>query len=314
MKIAIAGAGAMGGRFGYMLFKAGYDVTLIDQWVPHVEAIREHGFKINLDGEDICAKIPIFFPEEVAAKEEKYDLIVLYTKSMQLDSMLETLGSVVTHEDTFVICLLNGIGHEEVVKKYVPITNILLGNTMWTAGLVGPGKIKLHSTGHVDFSELHPNGKEMAKKAVDAFNDAGLNAVYAEDVYFQIYRKATLNGVMNSLCTILDANMHNVGMANGSWQLMEGIVEEFAAVAAAEGVKFDKEEVFESLKSCFDKDGIGAHFPSMHQDLIGQHRLTEIDSLNGYIAQKGKEHGIPTPICACIAKLIHCKEDLLKAT
>ena len=55
MKIAVAGAGAMGGRFGYMLWKAGYDVTLIDQWVPHVEAIREHGFRINLDGEEICA-------------------------------------------------------------------------------------------------------------------------------------------------------------------------------------------------------------------------------------------------------------------
>jgi len=313
MKIAIAGAGAMGGRFGYMLWKAGHDVTLIDQWVPHVEAIREHGFWINLDGEDVCARIPILFPEEAAANGEKYELVVLYTKSMQLDSMLTALGPVVTREDTFVLCLLNGIGHETVVKQYVPVTNILLGNTMWTAGLVGPGSIKLQNTGHVDFCELHPNGKEMSKKAVDAFNDAGLNAVYAEDVYYQIYRKAVLNSVMNSLCTILDANMHDVGTAGCSWPLMVGIVEEFAAVAAVEDVKFDKEEAFASLKKCFDKDGIGVHFPSMHQDLIGQHRLTEVDSLNGYIAQKGKEHGIQTPFCICITNLIHCKEELLKA-
>ena len=46
MKIAIAGAGAMGCRFGYMLTKAGQDVVLIDEWPAHIEAIRTNGLQV----------------------------------------------------------------------------------------------------------------------------------------------------------------------------------------------------------------------------------------------------------------------------
>ena len=313
MKIAIAGAGAMGGRFGYMLHKAGNDVTLIDQWEPHVAAIREKGFQINLNGEDIIAKLPIYFPAEVVSSKMEFELIILFTKAMQLEGMLQALGPVITNKDTYVICLLNGIGYEKILEKYVLQKNVLFGNTMWTAGLVGPGKIKLQGTGTVDFRNLHPDGEEMAHKVVKLFTDAGLSGVYTEDVHHTIYKKACVNGTVNGLCTLLDVNMNGLSIASCGQDMIRAIIAEFAAVAAVEGVKLDQEAIAAFILNACDLNVVGRHYPSMYQDLIGQNRLTEIDYINGVIVKKGKEYGIPTPYCAFLTELVHCKEDILKA-
>ena len=53
------------------------------------------------------------------------------------------------------------------------------------------------------------------------------------------------------------------------------------------------------------------HYPSMHQDLIQNHRKTEIDYLNGYVSRKGKEYGINTPYCDTVTIIIHGRENML---
>ena len=316
MKIAVAGVGAMGGRYAYALYTSGQDVTLIDQWVPHVKAIREHGYQINLNGEDICAKMPVYFPQEVLEAGTEFELVILYVNALQLEGMLQAILPIVTNPKTYVLCMLNGMGHETVIEKYVPITNILLGNTMWTGGLVGPGKIKLSGNGTADFRELHPDGKEMALKTVDVLNTAGLNAKYTENVFYQIYKKASLNGATNALCTLLEANLHAFGSTNAAAAIVRPILEEYAAVAAAENIHLDVDEQMAVLEQrVYDPvNGIGTHFPSMYQNLIAQGRLTEVDCINGIVAEKGARYGISTPYNAFITKLIHCKEEILKIT
>ena len=314
MKIAVAGVGAMGGRYAYALYKSKQDVTLIDQWVPHVEAIRENGYQINLNGEDLCIHMPVYFPHEVLEAGTEFDLVILFVNALQLESTLQALLPIVTNPKTYVLCMLNGMGHEAVIEKYVPITNILFGNTMWTAALLGPGKIKLTGNGTADFRELHPDGKEMALKTVDVLNAAGLNANYTENVFYQIYKKASLNGASNALCTLLEVNLHDFGSTHDAAAITRTMLEEYAAVAAAENVHLDVDEQMAMLERIYDPvNGIGTHFPSMYQNLIVQGRLTEVDCINGIVAEKGARYGIPTPYNAFIAELIHCKEELLNA-
>lgn len=83
MKIAIAGAGAMGSRIGLMLHQSGNDVILIDRWPEHIEAIREHGLVADFNGEEVVAKIPIYSPEELIESQTQVDLIVALTKANQ---------------------------------------------------------------------------------------------------------------------------------------------------------------------------------------------------------------------------------------
>ncbi|CAJ1187309.1 panE protein [Companilactobacillus paralimentarius DSM 13238 = JCM 10415] len=311
MKIIIAGAGAMGSRFGIMLHRGGNDVTLVDGWPAHVEAIGQNGLKANFNGEDITEQIPVMLPSEVKG-DTKADLIILFTKSMQLAEMLQDVKPLIA-ENTKILCLLNGIGHEDTIEKYIPMENIFIGNTMWTAGLVGPGEVKLFGNGSVELQNLGQNQEDAAKDLAKVLSESGLNAKYSDNIHYSIYRKACVNGTMNCLCSILDVNMAEFGATKPAHDIVVTVVNEFAAVAKHEGVDLDVDEVVAHVESCFDPETIGKHYPSMYQDLIKNNRLTEIDYINGAVSRKGKKYQIPTPYCDLLTQLIHCKEDILGA-
>ena len=311
MKIAIAGAGAMGSRFGVMLKKSGNDVLLIDGWQDHIDAIKKNGLKVNYNNEEITVDIPIVHQSEVP-NDVQFDLIILFTKAMQLERMLQDVKSLIA-DHTEVLCLLNGIGHEDVIEKFVPMKKIFIGNTMWTAGLEGPGKVKLFGNGSVELQNLEKGQEAPAKKLAEILSAAGLNAKYSDNISYSIYRKACVNGTMNGLCTILDVNMAGLGATKPSHDMVVTIVNEFAAVARNENVDLDISEVVQHVKTCFDPTTIGMHYPSMHQDLIKNNRLAEIDYINGAVSRKGKKYGVATPYCDFLTQLVHSKEEILKA-
>ncbi|WP_178198093.1 2-dehydropantoate 2-reductase [Ligilactobacillus sp. Marseille-Q7487] len=311
MKIAIAGAGAMGSRFGIMLAKGGNEVTLIDGWPAHVEAIKKEGLKANFNGEDITVNLPIMLQSKVSAQTHA-DLIILFTKAMQLDQMLQDIKPLIA-QHTEVLCLLNGIGHEDVIEKYVPMEKIFIGNTMWTAGMEGPGKVKLFGNGSIELQNLGKGQEEAAQKLAAVLSESGLNAKYSDNIHYSIYRKACVNGTMNGLCTVLDVNMAGLGQTSTAHDMVVTIVNEFASVAKCEGVNLDVAEVIAHVESCFDASTIGMHFPSMHQDLIKNNRLTEIDYINGAVSRKGKKYNVATPYCDFLTQLVHAKEQILGA-
>jgi len=310
MKTAMAGAGAMGSRFGYMLSQAGKDVILIDQWEENVKTIREKGLQVNKDGEVSTIQIPIYYPSELEALEIEVDLIIVFVKSLQLEGMLQAIQPIIKPR-TSVLCLLNGIGHETILERYVSTENAFLGNTMWTAGLEGPGKVKLLGSGSVALQNRSPESKERAVEIAALLSEAGLKASYSDHVIVEIYKKACANGSTNALCTLLDANLNTFGNTSCAEDIVRAFIDEYADVAAVEGVVLDREAITAFVKSAFDPSGIGRHYPSMYQDLMLNKRLTEIDCINGIIVEKGKRYGIKTPYCAFITQLIHCKEEIM---
>ena len=310
MKFMIAGAGAMGSRFGLMLHQKGHDVLLIDTWQEHVETINEKGLRVDYNGDKIVEKIPAVLLENIKKTPEKVDWVIVLTKSMALEKMMQGIKSTIS-ENTKVLCLLNGLGHEEILEKYVPHENIFIGNTMWTAGLDGPGEITLFGEGSVTLQNLEPKKEEEARHLVKVLSDAGLNGYYSDNILKAIYAKACVNGTMNGLCTLLEVNMATFGSTSVAKEIVEKIVAEFDAVARKENVVLDLPEVYHKIESCYNVEKIGRHYPSMYQDLIQHHRLTEIDVINGAIVRKGEKYGVPTPYCAFLTQLIHAKEEIL---
>jgi 2-dehydropantoate 2-reductase len=312
MKIAIAGAGAMGSRLGLMLHESGNSVTLIDQWPAHIDAIRKDGLIANFNGQEVVAKIPIYSPEEITQENEHVDLIIALTKAQQLDAMIHAIQPIIT-KNTYVLCLLNGLGHEDVLEKYIPKENILVGITMWTAGLEGPGHVKLLGDGEIELENIAPAAKDFALEVVAVFEKAGLNPSYSNNVRYSIWRKACVNGTLNGLCSLLDCNIAELGGLPVTENLVKTLISEFAKVAAQEGIVLDQAEVYTHIEQTYDPNGIGLHYPSMYQDLIKNHRLTEIDYINGAVWRKGQKYNIDTPFCAMLTQLIHGKEVLLNA-
>lgn len=309
MKVVIAGSGAMGVTYGSMLIKSGHEVTFIDLWDKNIDAINNNGISfINLGNEEnIRAKA--YLPKDF---NDKPDLLIVFTKSMQLREMLENVKHLIGN-NTKVLCLLNGLGHIDTLKDFISPDKILMGVTVLTAGMKGPGIFACSNYGKTEIQNIDPKGKESAIKVVDAINSSGLPCVYSEDILFSIWRKACINGTMNCCCALLDCNMLQLGQIENSRKLLGNIVKEFSDVAKTQGVNLDVKKMTDLVCWYTSTEFQGVHhYPSMHQDLIQNKRKTEIDYLNGYVARKGKEAGISTPYCDLITIFIHGKESVLE--
>ncbi|MBI5974823.1 ketopantoate reductase family protein [Staphylococcus canis] len=301
-KIGIAGAGAMGGRIGTYIKQAGYDVTLIDNWEDHVNRINEKGMEIQTETKTYTVEVPAVLTKDVS---EPFDLIVILTKSMHSEKMLEQLqnqGSI--HEGTAILSMMNGLGHEERLSQYVPMSQIYLAVTMWTAGLRGPGQLLLEGEGSIDLQRADGEKDERTEYILNVLNEAGLNAQISDDVFKSIWSKATVNSVLNPLCTILDKTIYEFGSYSESRDMIVPLIDEIVAVAKAKNINLDRTALLDKIEATYPKETQGLHYPSMHQD-FNKGRLTEIDYLNGQIAAYGKEVNVPTPLNEMITHLIH---------
>ena len=304
MKILFAGAGALGSRFGYMLFKNGEDVTFVDLWKEHVENITNNGLRVIIDDKELgYYNIPTYYPYDV---EGEYDVIFVATKSMQLRNMLAKVKHLM-HENTKIICILNGLGHVDTLKEFVKEENILIGVTVWTSGLGGPGVLKAYGSGKTEIKQVKEENLEATKALIDRLNKAGLNMKYSDNTFQSIWHKAGLNCVLNTYCTLIDCNIGEYGSYEQNLELTRAVLNEVTEVGRAEGVDVLQEVIEKNIENCFDPNTAGLHYPSLYQD-IKNGRLTEIDYLNGAISKLGKKHNILTPVCDAVTLMIHAKE------
>ena len=304
MKILFAGAGALGSRFGYMLFKNGEDVTFVDLWKEHVENITNNGLRVIIDDKELgYYNIPTYYPYDV---EGEYDVIFVATKSMQLRNMLAKVKHLM-HENTKIICILNGLGHVDTLKEFVKEENILIGVTVWTSGLGGPGVLKAYGSGKTEIKQVKEENLEATKALIDRLNKAVLNMKYSDNTFQSIWHKAGLNCVLNTYCTLIDCNIGEYGSYEQNLELTRAVLNEVTEVGRAEGVDVLQEVIEENIENCFDPNTAGLHYPSLYQDMKNG-RLTEIDYLNGAISKLGKKHNILTPVCDAVTLMIHAKE------
>ncbi|NQJ21997.1 2-dehydropantoate 2-reductase [Streptococcus suis] len=303
MRVYIAGSGAMGCRFGYQLSKTNHEVILLDNWDAHIDAIRENGLRVTGDFDE-TVQLPIMKPTEA---REVADLIILLTKADQLPKMLLDIKGIIG-EQTKVLSLLNGLGHATTMRRYVPDESIMVGVTIWLAGLKGPGHVHLEGPGSIAVQNMVGDSQSV-EGIVDMFNEAGLNATYDDHVINAIWQKACVNGTMNPTCTVLNCTIGELFGTEGGLNLVQGIFKEFIAVAKSETDGIDEAAIWKYIMDTSKK--ASNHYPSMHQDLVQNSRKTEIDYLNGAVVFKGKRAGIPTPYCQMITEMIHAKEAML---
>ena len=126
-----------------------------------------------------------------------------------------------------VLCLLNGIGHEDTIEKYVATDKIFLGNTLWTADLIGPGQVRLFGEGSVELQNIGEGKEAAAKELAEVLTASGLNASYSENIRYSIYRKACVNGTLNGFmfnfgcqhCTVWKYSHCTTNGANHCWRI-----------------------------------------------------------------------------------------------
>jgi 2-dehydropantoate 2-reductase len=323
MRITVAGAGAMGCRFGAALFEAGHHVTLLDGWREHVTAINEAGLRVtDATGTRTLAVPAVFFcppaqpcPEPVSpSPQPAADLVIVFAKATATAAVAAAATATgAIGPSTLVLTLQNGLGNIEALLAHVPTSRLLAGTTTLGTELLGPGHIRALGSGETVLGPLPGAvggvGTEPAERIALALYGAGISVRTSPSALEVIWAKVAFNCVMNSLCSIASIPVSALARYSGFDALAGSVLDEVAAVARAEGVTVDTAAALRLMRAQFDPSASGDHLASMLQDLMNG-RPTEIAHLNGAIAARAAACGVDAPVNATVSRLI----GLLEAT
>lgn len=291
------GAGAMGCLYGGHLAEAGVDVSLVDVWREHVDAINAKGLHMTGVSGDRVVHVPATTDPETVGK---VDLVLLFVKSYDTAQAMRDSGSLIGG-DTYVLTLQNGLGNLEAITEAVGAGRVLGGTTSHGSTLVGPGEIRHAGVGPTVIGTLDGGSRSMAETAADMFNGAGLQTRVSGDVRGDIWGKVLVNLGINALTAL-------TGLRNGQLLeipelrlLMRLAVEEGMMVAEADGVDLGP---LDHLAHVYEvAEATGANRSSMLQD-VDRRRRTEIDALNGAVVGLGEKLGVETPVNRALTALV----------
>jgi 2-dehydropantoate 2-reductase len=289
--IAILGPGAIGGFLAAVLVRAGHRVICIAR-------------KPSEPGEDLQLVSERFGnfsvrPRVVTRLDVVPDILFVTVKASHLLEALEAIPAD-TVRSTITIPLLNGCGHAEVVRGR-------FGHTV-SVGTIGaiearsekPWRVELMSsnTPHVELASDGDITRERLEGVARVLTDAGLSATVLDREADVIWRKLVRLSAI-ALGTALAQQPVGVLRTDPAWRAkLEDIVREGAAVAAAEGVATDPEEIMRQI------DALPALLTTSLQRDIAEGLPSELDAIAGAVLQRARRHGIPCPtIAAAYAEL-----------
>ena len=290
MKVAVIGAGAIGGYFGARIARAGHDVRLYARGA-HRDAIRALGLEIRESGERWIARLEA---ADDATGLGDPDLALLAVKSYSLESVLPVCRRLAERGAT-VLPLLNGVGtFDALVAGGVPADRVLPGLTAISVEKTGPGAVARWS----DFwivvvGERDGRVSDRASAADRLFREAGAESRISSDIEADLWRKFLFLAALAAACGLARAPVGAVLAAPLGPVLVERAVGEIAAVARARGVALAADEEKPVLARI--RGLAPALKPSFLVDL--EHGgPTELDVLSGAVSRYGAKLGIPTPI------------------
>lgn len=303
MRIAVIGAGAMGGLFGGLLAEAGHDVIMIEVSARQIEAISANGLRLETEGRVRDLRIPIGLAHSFA---EARDLVIVFTKGMHTRDAVQQAAHLVGPE-TRVLTLQNGLGNSDAIAEVLPQAPILIGMTNWPADLHAPGHVISRGRGEVRLWSASRAFDPAIERVAEILDKAGLHCTADPQVEVSIWEKVAFNAALNSLCAATGVSVAAVGHSRSGRQLAYNIAAETLAVAKAAGLAVDLQRVEAAFEHAFREHG--DHKPSMLQDIIAG-RPTEIDTINGAVVRRTEFIGLDAPTTRILADLVRLREDL----
>jgi 2-dehydropantoate 2-reductase len=305
MKVCIFGAGAIGAHIGVLMKLAGVDVSVIARGA-HLEAIRENGLKLLINGEERIARMPAAKdPAELGPQ----DYVVIALKAHQAWEAAEQMKPLLG-PDTAVVTAQNGVpwwyfhGFEgqyadlqlESVDPKGRQWNAIgpqraIGCTVYPAAeIVAPGVVK-HTYGD-RYNLGEPTRQETPRivALAKAFEAAGLKSKIYPEIRNDIWLKLWGNLCFNPISALTHATLDVVATDPGTRGVARRMMEEAETIARRIGAHFrvDIERRINGAAS------VGAHRTSMLQDL-DKKRPIELDALLTVVQEMGRLVEVHTP-------------------
>ena len=290
MRIAVLGAGGVGGYYGGILARAGHAVALLARGA-HLDALRARGLEVRTPEERFTVAVQ-------ASDDPKTfgdcDVAIVAVKTYSLMEIAPAARLLAASGAT-VLPFLNGVeAADRLVESGVPANQVLGGLTQVSVLKVGPGVVERKSSFQkVAVGERRGMPSERVRRIVDAFQQAGAEARVSEDITADLWRKFAFIASMAAACGLARAPIGPVRDAPYGKLLLARAVREVLAVARARGLSLAEDEEAKILAFI---DGLGGGMkPSFLLDLEAG-GPNELDDLSGAVARLGREAGVETPV------------------
>lgn len=319
MKIAVVGAGAIGGYLGGWLSAAGEDVTFIARG-PNLDAIRKHGMKVaGEDGKEVVAKGAL--ATERMSDAGPQDVVLLTVKAHQVAAVAGDIRHL-CHDETSIVTMQNGIpwwyfykhGGQYEGKQVAAAdpdgtighlidSKRIIGSVVYPAAtLVAPGVVQVVEGRRFTLGEPDGATTPRAQAISASLTKAGFKAPITNDIRGEIWLKIWGNLSFNPISALTHATLVDLLQFPLTRELSIQMMREAETIATRLGITFR----VGIDKRIAGAEKVGAHKTSMLQD-VEAGKPIEIEALVGAVVELGRLTGTPTPhidaVYACASLL-----------
>ncbi len=327
-RIAIMGVGAVGSYIGAFLTREGQDITLLDMWGEHVDTMREKGLRVSGTQGEFTVPVKAVHLTEAQRLREPFDICFIALKSYDSEWAAHFVKRFL--KPTSVVVGSQNCMNDQLIASIVGYNRyvgcVMSGITvaLWEPGHVDRGGQPGRGRGHDVFrvGELHgvitDRVKELAEMLACIDGSRATSNIWGER-WSKLATNASSNPVQamtglgsQALARDPRARTVQVHIVKECVQVAQALnfhVEPVSGIPADTWARADQGDVFEELDAKFQaRPGTADWRSSMAQDVV-KGRRTEIEYMNGYIAERGREAGVPTPVNAAITQVVKAIDE-----
>ena len=298
-RVTVVGAGAVGGYFGGMLARAGAPIMMIGR-AAFVETVKENG--LFLDAVQFKESVRVEASTELTAARGA-EIVLFCVKTLDNATTARELAPLLA-PGALVVSMQNGVDNAEQIRAASGLD--ALSTVVYVAASVPePGRVKHSGRGDLVIGPRNAQSERVA----GLFERAGVGCRISDNIEGELWTKLTWNCALNALSALGRAQYGQIAASADARKVVETAVFEILAVARAAGVRppgFEDPQV--ALAGAFQiATQLAEAYSSTAQDMMRGKR-TEIDSLNGYIARRGAELGVATPVNHALFTLVKLAE------
>jgi 2-dehydropantoate 2-reductase len=298
LRVAVLGAGALGGYFGSRLARADAAGVHLIARGAQLDAIRARGLTVRSVDGDFHVDLPA---TDEPAEIGPVDVVFFAVKSYDTESAATRLAPLLG-ADTGVVSFQNGIDNEEKLAAVIGAPHVMGGAAFVFASIAEPGVVRHDGgSGRLVFGELDGRRSERAERLLAACAQARISAELSLDIRAALWSKYAFILAQAGMTAAVRLPIGEIRSAPAAWDMFRRILEEVRQVGMAEGVRLADDLVARHLAFAQALEAGG--YSSLYHDLVTGHRM-ELEALHGELLRRAERHGIATPTCRDIYAIL----------
>ncbi len=291
MRVLIVGAGATGGFYGGMLFKAGRDVTFLLR-EGRAQQIREAGLQIlTHTGDQLTVHPPCLTAEDLYRPHQPFDLIVVSTKSYQLEAAMNDIAPAVGPE-TAILPILNGMRQIDALSTRFGASHVLGGTVRIVSDLDSEGRIlQMSPLDEMNYGELTEERTPRILAVDEIMQDAGFSAILQPDIIATLWQKWWILASMGAICVLARGTIGQAATVPHGPEFVLAILKEATNIATANGYPPDPAMYQQHMARYTER--ASTLTSSMYRDMI-KGAPVEADHILGDLLDRAKD--VPVPL------------------